>query len=144
MTEIQVHLRFLTPCLGHVRQQDCDRFERDTHGNVIFMNSWWRRVLDYGAQALGKHQRDIADVRVHPRIEGETKQFKRYYAPHRYKLHEAFLANASIGVRMLLPDSIPLDDFIVLLRLAGSYRGISPYGWKTGYGHFEVINCERL
>jgi hypothetical protein len=144
MREIRVHLRFITPCLGRVRRDDCDLFERDADGNVIFMNSWWRSVFEYGARAHGKHQRDMAKIRVHPRIEGESSRYRRYYSIDAFKFHEAFLAKSIIKVRIMLPDVIPLDTFQEILSLAGNYHGISPYGWKEGFGQFEVLECETL
>jgi len=142
--EIKVHLRFLTPCLGRIRGSDGSQFSRDTQGNVIFMNSWWRRVLEFGAQAIGRYQRDVAHVRVHPRVAGHTETYRRYYGGNQFTAHEAFLANTVVQVRMLIPSSIPLQDFREILRVTGSYRGISPYGWQHGYGHFEVLACETL
>jgi hypothetical protein len=144
MREILVRLRFLTPCLGHLRAHDCDRFERDADDNVIFMNTWWRQLFDYGAKAVGKHQRDVQSVRVHPVVAGDVSKFKRYYGPNKYKLHEAFKIGSEISVRIMLPDSLPVDDFLIILEKAGGYRGISPYGWAKGFGQFEVTHHEVL
>ena len=129
----------LTPCLGHIRRPACDLFERDAAGTVIFMHSWWRKLFEYGAQAYGKHQRLVNDVRVHPRVDGRVEQFKRFYGPESFKLHEAFLANSIVTIRVMVPDGLPTQEFIEVLSVAGEFRGISPYGWKDGYGRFEVV-----
>jgi hypothetical protein len=138
MQEVEITLEFITPCLGNIRRPDIDRFERDSEGNVIFLASWWREVLRYGAQALGRHQGLVKRVRMHARITGDVKQFCRYYSSTAFKTHEAFLAKDCISARAMLPTGLPAEDFREILRLAGEYVGISPYGWKEGYGQFLV------
>ena len=140
MKETTCKLRFLTPCLGHIRRDDCDLFERDATGVVIFHGSWWRSLLDYGAKAFGKHQKKARDVRIHPKIDGEPKRYQRYYKPHLYKLHEAYTAKQEIGIKVLLPDGLPVEDFRSLFQLGGHYKGISPYRGSDGeYGLFDLI-----
>ena len=144
MQEVTARLRFITPCLGQIRRNDYDRFQRDASGAVIFMNSWWRQLLQYGARAFGKHQTLVMEIRVHPRVVGEVKRYKRYYGPHRFKEHEAFLDGDVVEVRCMLPGNLPVEDFNKLFTLAGQWRGISPYGWQDGYGQFEVENVTSM
>jgi len=144
MQEVAIKIKFITPCLGHIRRNDYDRFERDGEGAVIFMASWWREVLRYGAQALGKHQKLVNDVRMHAKIIGEVRRFKRYFGEGRYKEHESFLKGDTIFVKAMLPTGLPAEDFEEILRLAGNYRGMSPYGWKDGYGQFECEGVEPV
>ena len=144
MQEVAIKIKFITPCLGHIRRDDYDRFERDDDNFVIFMASWWREVLRYGAQALGKHQKLVNDVRMHARVIGEVKRYKRYFGAGRYKEHEAFAQGDTILVKAMLPTGLPPEDFDALLKLAGNYRGISPYGWKDGYGQFDCARLEPI
>jgi hypothetical protein len=139
MRRITLRLQFITPCLGHIRCDDYDRFERDATGAVVFMNSWWQKLFDYGAKAFGKHQAIISSVRVHPRIQGQPGRYKRYYAPGKYTVHEAFVAKQVITISVMLPNGINQKDFRTILNLAGQYRGVSPYGWQNGFGQFEVL-----
>lgn len=138
MQEIVVKLRFITPCLGNIRRNDCDAFERDASGNVVFRHTAWYNVLAYGAQALSKHQALISQVRSHPQILGVTSTIKRWYDDNAYRRHEGFGAGAEIIARFMLPTGIPTEDFIAILNLAGAYYGLSPYGWQYGYGKFEA------
>jgi hypothetical protein len=139
MQEVSVKLKFITPCLGNIRCDDYDRFERDGSGNVIFMSSWWRDLLKYGARALGRHQDLVDDIRIHARIFGAVKRFKRYYAPGQYKEHEAYDKGDLVEIHAMLPTGVPPEDFKEILRLAGQYKGISPYKWQDGYGQFEPV-----
>jgi len=141
MKEITCKLRFLTPCLGHIRHDDCDLFERDATGMVIFRSSWWRSLLDYGAKALGKHQKKVRDIRIHPRIDGEPQQYNRYFKPHKFKTHEAYMPKQTVGIKVMLPDGLPVEDFRTLFQLGGHYKGISPYQGKdqNEYGLFDLL-----
>jgi hypothetical protein len=140
MRQITVRLKFVTPCLGHIRKPDKDQFERDAAGNVIFMNSWWRKVLEFGAQAYGKHQALISAVRFDSVILGTVQTFKRFYGAQAFKEHEAFLPGTEITIRVVIPDGMVEAEFIEILKVAGRYKGISPYGWQDGYGRFDVNN----
>ncbi len=42
-----------------------------------------------------------------------------------------------------LPDGLPEADFKAILKLAGGYRGISPYKWQDGFGRFTVVEKEK-
>jgi hypothetical protein len=144
MQEVTVELKFVTPSLGGVRCSDYDKFERDHNGNVIFMSSWWRELLRYGGQALGKHQELVLQVRFNPKIEGEVKRYKRYYAAAEFKEHEAFLKGDSIIVKAMLPTGLPVEDFSKIMKLAGLYRGISPYKYCDGWGNFDVVSVSPI
>ena len=138
MQEISITLQFITPCLGNVRRPDIDRFERDATGNITFMQSWFRELLVYGARAFAKHQNIILQVHIHPHIQGTPKVYRRYYGPAKYTDHEAFLVGDEITIKVMLPDGITENDFREIMRLAGGYKGISPYRWQDGFGRFTV------
>lgn len=144
MIEVTVGLEFVTACLGNVRRDvGPDLFERDGTGHVTFMNSWWLCVLQYGARALNRHQNRVRDIHMHPHIAGEVKIYRRYYGPAKYKDHEAFLSGDTVVVKAMLPDGMTEADFREILRLAGGYRGISPYGWQDGFGRFTVVEISN-
>ena len=140
--EVKVRLRFTTPSLGNVRGEVLDKMMRDPEGDVIFLQSWWRAVLAYGAQAYNRFEKDIDLVQTDPKVKGELNTFRRYYKPNEFKMHEAFLAGAEIEVRFCLPRVIGPEEFKELLTLAGRYVGVSPYGHKQDYGRFTVVSVE--
>ena len=140
MREVEVKLQFMTPCLANNRNDDYDRFNRDAAGNVLLMPSWWTGILEHGAAALCRYQQDVKNIHVNPVVDGLAKRFKRYYASSLYKEHEAFLEGDIIGIKVLLPDSIPYADLLRIFELAGPYKGISPYRWSEGYGLFKPVS----
>jgi hypothetical protein len=144
MREVVIRIRFTSPSLGNVRGQDCDRFQRDkATGKVKFMASWWRDLLDYGAQALGMHQKEAKRVAFHYLVDGEPKIFRRFYKNQQYKQHEAFLEGDVIAVTAMVPEGLPLDSIKEMLNTAGKYQGISPYGWREDYGRFTVVDVAQ-
>ena len=141
MHEVKIELRFITPCLGNVRGK-VDRMQRNSDGQVIFLQTWWRGALTYAAKAMSKYIDSISKIQWDPVIRGETTIFKRFYSNTSFKSHEAFDAGSHIFVNAMLPNEILVDDFKELLHIAGTYVGISPYGWKKDYGRFEVVSVD--
>ena len=140
MKEVEVKLQFVTPCLANNRYDDYDRFNKDKSGNVIMMPTWWKTILEHGANTLCRHQSEVQNIKVHPIIDGMPKRYKRYWGNNQFKEHEAFLAGDIIGIKVMLPDSVPYADLLKILELAGPYKGISPYRWSEGYGNFIVVS----
>lgn len=141
--ELQIRLEFTTPCLGNERNDDPEpnRMMRDTGGSVIFLQSWWRACIGEAADIYGKHQKRVSDIRWNPCVDGTIELHKRFYYKQGikyFKEHESFLQGAVIGVKALVPDDVPVEDFHEIMSLAGTYRGISPFGWRHGYGKFIV------
>jgi hypothetical protein len=139
---VDVKLRFITPCLGNVRERECDRMIKDKEGNVIFMQSWWHGTLRYGAKALNRFYSEVEQVQASPIVTGTLSLFKRFYAPERFTYHEAFASGDVISVSFSLPDRIDADAFRELLEVGGRYVGISPYGYRADYGRFAVVSVE--
>lgn len=151
--EVCIKIRFSEPCLGNERAPDPEpnRMRRNTEGEVVFAVVWWRSMVVRAAEIYSKHQKRVNGILWTPEVDGTVKLYKRYYymteGTHRvkrFKQHEAFLDGDVIGVKALLPSGLPIGDFQEILTLAGSYLGISPYGWRRGFGKFKVESVERV
>ena len=154
MYEVCLRLRFESPCLGSMRNEkegDPDQMMHNADGNVTFSQTWWRTIVCQGAHSYGKHQDRVRALLWTPAVDGTTKLFRRYYhlrnekgVPQKlFKDHEAFLAGETIGVKALVPDDVPIEDLRDIMAIAGEYFGISPFGWKMGYGKFKVLEVAR-
>jgi len=151
--EVCIKLCFNEPCLGNVRQEDPkpNLMERNPEGNVIFSSIWLRSITERAAKVYNRHQRRILDVMWNAEVDGTPKIHRRYYnvwddekKNKRFKSHEAFLRGDVIGLRALIPDDIPMREFEDIMSMAGEYFGISPFGWRKGYGKFKVTLVERM
>ena len=153
MYEVCIKIRFSEPCLGSERSRGKgpDKMERSPEGNVIISAVRWRFIMVRAADVYNRHQKRVLDVMWNAEIDGTTKIFKRHYRIEengqsftRVKEHEAFLRGDTVGVRALVPDDIPIREFEEILSLAGEYFGISPFGWKRGFGKFKVMLVEKM
>ena len=140
MIEVRARLRFTTPCLGNRRCRRISRFLQGPDGRVIFLPTWWLSLMLFASKLLHRHQRAVKDIAWDPSIWGSPQEYRRYYAPGRYAIHEAFSPGQIIEVAAVLPDEIPLADFEELLALAGRFRGISPFHQNEEFGRFEVVD----
>lgn len=143
MIEVQAKLRFNNYCLGNRRVRRIDKMLRDPDGRVMFMPVWWQALMRYAAKVLNRHHATVSKIDWDPVIDGDTRIHRRYYKPERFQKHEAFFPGDIIGVNVVLPDDLPIDDFSQLLDIAGRYRGISPYGTERKYGTFEILDVRR-
>ena len=142
--EVEVKLRFTTPCLGNERHAQRDLMLRSGSGHVALLQSWWRACLAFAAQALNQHQRDIESIQADPEVDGNVTIHKRYWSDREFKEHECFAAGEVVTARFFLPNEVPVDDFRCLLETAGKYAGISPYGYRQNFGRFVVVSVTPI
>ena len=118
MEHVKVRIRFKTPCLGARKIPGENRalFDKRDGDVVIFMPTWWREILDYGARAASPSVAVdlVSKVSFDPDVAGEIKTFERFYKrrgrPGTCK-HEAFLPGSdfyfpstNLGVRAAAVD----------------------------------------
>jgi len=148
--EVYVRLEFTTPCLGNERNDDPDpnRMMRSGSGGIIFLQSWWHGCTVAAAERFSMHQKRIRSVKWSSEVDGKVRLVDRFYykrdGSKNIKKHEGFAALDVISVRALVPDDVPPEDFKTILSIAGEFFGISPYGWKKGYGRFNVLEVTKI
>jgi len=142
MTEIEAKLRFNNYCLGDCRFGSISAFLHDPDGRVMFMPTWWASLMRYAAKVLNRHHRTVKEIDWAPVVHGTCREYRRYYKPRRFRLHEAFYPGDVIVVYAVLPDGLPISDFQELLSIAGQYKGISPFGADRNFGTFDVESVQ--
>lgn len=142
MQEVCITLQFTQPCLGDCRYKNKSKMMRDPKGRVMLLAPWWTAIMRYAADVFNRHHESVKEIDWDPIVEGETSEYKRYYGPGKFTIHESFLPGDQITVRAVLPEEILLGDFLELMRIAGRYKGISPYRKEKQYGTFEVVDCQ--
>ena len=144
MQEIRITLCFTQHCLGDCRYKNKSKMLRDPNGRVMLLASWWTALMRYAAEVFNGHHEAVKEIDWDPIVEGETSEYKRFYGPGKFTVHEAFLPGDRVVVCAVVPTDIPLDDFAEMLRIAGKYRGISPYRKDRQYGTFTVNTVEPV
>jgi hypothetical protein len=144
MLQANLHIKFVTPCLGNVRKLNApDEFQKDHQGRILFLPAWWHPLSTFGSKLFSKHQREVKKIKWDPVVKivsGKIGSYQRFYSPTDFKVHEALLPGTEIQIKVVLPSSIPLDDFKSIMELAGKFQGFSPYGHGERFGYFEVIS----
>ena len=152
MQEVTIRIRFTSPCIGFSKKTQgkdvvfC--MPRDGQGHVMFLTSWWRDRMQYAAKVANKCYADVGQIDWGTRVDGRLERWRRNIVQagkpsrrNRYALHEAFRPGAEIGITAVLPASIILNDFIELLGVIGTYKGMSPYqSQQETYGTFDVLS----
>jgi len=144
MQEVKMTLRFNQPCLGHIRAKRYNTMHRDPEGRVMFMTSWWQSIATYAAQLANVPVSLVKKIDWSPVVEGETTEYRRFYGPNLFSIHEAFLPGDSISVTCVLPNGLALETFKEIMGLAGKYKGIAPYRNEKKQGTFDVLEISPL
>lgn len=154
--EFRITLEFDEPCLGNERFDDPlpNKMLYNSQKQVIFRQVWWDTLLFKAIEAFKRNPKNkdyseqIRQIMWRPEVKGEVKLYKRWYylkGKKEFKVHESFLPQDRIVVHALVPENLSRDEFKAILEMAGSYFGISPFGWKRGvYGKFHVISVEGV
>ena len=138
-------IEFISHCLSHgnrIPTEDCDKFQRDGDNALIFHQSWFYTAF---AKALGAIQlRGVrpGDILVDPTVNAPTTVFNRRYSRVKFRKHESILSGTRVTFKAMVSDNITTSVLNTLLKHVGAFIGISPYGYKLGYGKFNVIEVE--
>jgi hypothetical protein len=158
MQEITITLRFNRVCLGAAKKRRHSQvvfcFDRDPSQRVMFLPSAWLSCMRYAAKIANRHHAEVKKIDWCPVVVGEPRNDWRRtivtpqennQARSHFALHEAFRPGDTVVLSAVLPDEIPLKDFVHLLTLVGKYRGFSPFNnSQEKYGTFEVISVEPV
>jgi hypothetical protein len=142
VVEVQARLRFNAHSLGAVRTRGkpaVDKFLHDPEGQVMFLPTWWGALMKFATKLLNRHHSLVQEIDWDPVIDGTPREYRRFYKPKVFQLHEAFYPGDTIGVNAVLPTGLSVEDFHQLLDVAGKYKGMSPYRAQKKYGTFEVL-----
>jgi hypothetical protein len=158
MQELTITLRFNRVCLGAAKKRRHGQvvfcFDRDPSQRVMFLPSAWLSCMRYAAKIANRHHAEVKKIDWCPIVVGEPRNDWRRtivttqennQARSHFALHEAFRPGDTVVLSAVLPDEIPLKDFVHLLTLVGKYRGFSPFNnSQEKYGTFEVISVEPV
>lgn len=136
-------IEFVSHCLANSpnRSNDCDRFDKDSAGNLIWGFSWWysaltRAISDNKAfKGIKANQINIDLV-----VKADIEEYRRRINERRYRNHEAIMPGTSVTFTAVVHDRITETVLRDLLTYTGKFIGISPFGFNIGFGRFEVVD----
>lgn len=150
MLELETVIRFTSPSLGN-RYDSADnvfRFQRSAQfpDRIIFMSSWHAANMRFASQVCGMHHKDVGDIFWDMTVIANVDPLRwfRCYGHQqkagqrrRWSSHEFLGEGEEVKIRCVVPVSVSTEDFTELLRVAGKYRGLSPWRPRE-YGRFDV------
>ena len=144
MKDVKFTLEFTTHVLangtGPTGEKDC--FQRDNEKNLVWQQAWWYSAF---AQAI-----DLArikgikpgDIHMNLSVKADTEVYKRRYGENKFRTHEAILPGSRVTFEAVVADHVTESSLHLILERMGKYIGLSPYGYRLGFGKFNVVKVE--
>ena len=124
---------------GTAPNGDRDRFQRDSTGKLIWEQSWWYSAFNTAIELSRMRGIKAADIHMNLTVEADTELYKRRYGEDKFRTHEAIMPGTQVTFEAMVSDQITESNLTVILERMGTYVGLSPYGYRLGYGKFNVI-----
>lgn len=141
MNTITFTVEFLQPSLASgTRDDDISKFPRSKDGKIIFQDAWWHSAISAALHGtLEAENISPSDIRIDPEISVDTELYKRRYNGTMERKHECIPAGATITLRAAVASNVSLKDFHTIMDRLGRFIGISPFGYRLGYGKFKIV-----
>jgi hypothetical protein len=141
MKDAKFTLEFVSHCLANGRSQDrnCDTFDRDSEGRLIWSYVWWYSALQKAVDGAKLSSPKPAQVNVCLTVEAPVSIYKRKIKENWFRRHEAIDPGTRVTFAAVVDDVVTESSLRTLLDWVGKYVGISPYGYNLGFGRFNVI-----
>lgn len=147
MLELTVQLKFTTASLGNQKDPKTGRFcfQRSVSGRIMYLSTWHKSNMLFASQIAGKGQTASQEIMWDVEVDASLREdclTRCYYkkkagAKERWSTHESLMPGQMIGINCVLPEALTSDDFWELLKIAGQYKGLSP--WQPGkWGNYLV------
>ena len=119
-----------------------DRFQRDGQNRIVFQQSWFHSAFCQGIELARLRGVKAADIHMDLTFEAPTEDYNRRYGPEKFREHEAIMPGTKVTFNAVVADNITEQVLRQILERIGKYVGISPYGYKLGFGKFNVTEVK--
>jgi hypothetical protein len=119
-----------------------DRFERDSDNKLIWQQSWWYSAFAKAMQMSKLRGLKPGDICMNLTVEAPTELFARRWGDNKVRTHEAIMPGTRVMFEAVVADHVTESNLQTILTRMGQYVGLSPYGFRLGYGRFSVVNVE--
>ena len=119
-----------------------DHFQRDSENKLIWQQSWWYSAFTRAIELA--HERNIkaADINMNLAVVADTEQYRRRYGDNKFRNHEAIMPGTRVDFEAIVADRVTESVLKKILERMGTYVGLSPYGYRLGFGKFNVVSVE--
>jgi len=119
-----------------------DRFERDGQNKMTWQQSWWYAAFAKAIQMTKLRGIKPADICMNLTVDAPTELYPRRWGDNKIRTHEAILPGTRVMFEAIVADHVTASNLEEILTRMGQYVGLSPYGFRLGYGRFSVVNVE--
>lgn len=131
----------LANSLSTKSKSDKDIFQRDSAGRMIWQQNWWYSAFAQAIDLAKTRNIKSSDIHMDLVVDAPTKVYTRKYGEDLYRKHEAIFPGAQIKFLAVVSDYVTQSQLEKILTVMGKFIGLSPYGYKLGYGKFNVLAC---
>lgn len=146
MKDARFTVEFVTHCLatGGIPEENIpDTFQRDSNDRIIMQQPWWHAAF---TRAISLSRLDdkvkATDIQMDPAVVAETQRYQRRFNQDEFRTHEAVMPGTRVTFNAMVEDNVTKDILTAILERLGKYVGFSAYGFKLGFGKFNVISVD--
>ena len=120
-----------------------DVFQRDADNKLVFQQCWFYSAFTKAIEFTRMRGIKGSDIVIDLSVAVPTQMFDRRYGEGgaHVRTHEAIMPGTSVTFNAMVADHVTQDNLRSLLTCVGKYVGLSPYGFRLGYGKFTVAAC---
>ena len=144
MKDAKFEVEFLTHCLANSEPgtaSAADTFQRDGDGKIVMQQSWFHSAFGKAIYlARLEDQVEPGEIQIDPSVKADTQNWVRHYGEGMSRTHEAIMPKTRVVFDCMVADHVTHRMLHAILEKMGKYVGLSPYGFRLGYGKFNVIS----
>jgi hypothetical protein len=144
MKDVHFVLEFTTHVLANGMGPDDkrDHFQRDSHNDLIWQQSWWYSAFTRAIELAHLRRIKAADIHMNLAVKATTATYRRRYGDEKYRTHEAIMPGSKVEFEAVVADHVTKSNLEAILDKMGKFVGLSPYGYRLGFGKFNVVSVE--
>jgi hypothetical protein len=116
-----------------------DTFQRDSQNRLIFQQNWWYSAFSTTLDMLRIRGIKPSDIFMDLTVDAQTEIYHRRYGQNQVRVHEAIMPGTRVTFHAVVADHVTRSTLTAILERMGRFVGLSPYGHKLGYGHFNLL-----
>lgn len=143
MRTVSFLVEFTYPVLANNDQlaTEPNAFYRDEDGKVVMQRRWWHAAV-VAASAAAPFDIVASDLLIGGPVDVVTTRMRRKHSTDAgvvEKEHECIASGSVVRIHAEVADRV--DDTLLrdVLSYVGTHIGISPFGYKQGFGRFKIL-----
>jgi hypothetical protein len=126
--------------MGNRNDKDC--FQRDNENNIIYQQAWWFSAFTRAIELAHIRGIKASDISMNLSVKAATDYYNRRYGDGKFRLHEAIMPGTHVTFEAVVSDHVTESNLRLILDRMGKFVGLSPYGYRLGFGKFNLVKLE--